>query len=198
MIIRENHAAFLLAAVVLVVIWAGNFVFFLNGAQFYENEFEKLGVNKTMGFNAINYLNQKEELSSEFNERESEHFSDVRSLFSKMKILYYASLVLMAALAIYLYLKMPQAVPKAFAVSGAASLCLLVLVFVALLNFEWFFLMIHKPFFEPGTYIFPLEFFQDASGYLARRVFVNSALFLGLGLLARRYFRNYPKTSEPD
>ena len=110
----------------------------------------------------------------------------------------------MIGLSIYLYMTNPQKVPDAFAASGALSLLLLVIVFLCMLNFEFFFSVLHKPFFEPGSYVFssdsliiqvfPLEFFRDASANLARMVFVNSALFLGLGLILRKFLRN--KKSE--
>ena len=203
MIIREKHAVLFLAAVLVAVVWLGNFVFFLNSTGFYDAEFEKLGVNETLAWNAVNYVSRGEELSGEFNEEETGHFEDVRALFSRIKMFYYFSLILMTGAAVYLSMKMPHAVPKAFAVAGAASLALLGAAVLAGMNFEFFFDLVHKPFFEGDSYLFsedsliirtfPMQFFEDAFRYLAVRVFVNSALFLGMGLIFVKYFRTLSK-----
>ena len=197
----EKLFAWLLVLLLLIVTWSGNFVFLLNSERFHENEFSKIGANASVGMSVVDYVRGRAPLTERFNERESSHLADVRSLFSKIKAAYYASLALMIGAAVFLFIQGRSAsiLPDAFFRSGLISLALIALLFLASLSFGSFFAAIHKPFFAGDTWLFPAdslliqtfpqEFFRDFTGALTRSIFLNSAVFLFGGIFVKRRLR---------
>ncbi len=197
------------AAVFVIVIFFGNFVFLLNNHD-YTSEFQKLKVNETIANNVVDFVNGKSTLSSEFNSRESSHLEDVKNLFTAIKRFYYISSLILLIMSIYLFTikKFNQIIPKSLIVSGAASLLLLFIIFLLSFSFTEIFNLIHKPFFASNTWIFPADsllittfpeqFFKDFAKNLFLLIFVNSAVFLGIGLFIRKKFKQRNKTYPDD
>jgi len=194
----------------VTLILLGNFVFLLNNQSFYINEFEKLDINATQAISVVNYVNSKGELVDGFTPPEVSHLTDVRNLFSKLKIFYYLTLVLQFAVVIYLFTskKFKIILPKSFVISGVFSLIFLLVLFLLSLSFDTFFTNLHKPFFTANTWIFPqdslliqlypVEFFQDFTNNLFRLIFFNAAVFFGIGLFIRKKFKQPQQLQSND
>ncbi len=190
-----------LSFILVALIFLGNFVFLLNNSGFYSSEFSKLGVNATSASNVISFVNGKSPLGREFNAAESSHLEDVKNVLASVKRLYYAAVLLLAAFVIYLFSKkwFMQLMPKAFVISGAVSMLLLLVAFVASLNFDAFFSVLHKPFFASGTWLFPADslviqlfpeqFFSDFAKMFFLLILVNSSAFLIIGLFVRKMLK---------
>ncbi len=186
------------SAILVALIFLGNFVFLLNNTSFYSSEFSKLGVNATAASNVVSFVNGKAPLSSSFNYAESSHLGDVKRVLTSVKRLYYGAIILLASAIIYLFRtgKFLRLMPKIFAVSGLVSLILLLLLFLLSLSFSAFFGVLHKPFFASGTWLFPADslliglfperFFSDFARNLLLLVLVNSSAFLIIGLFVRK------------
>lgn len=204
----EREWEWLLTILLLLVIWFGNFVFLLTNTHFYDTEFTRLNVNASLGMNVVSYVNGKTSLSDEFNEREASHLADVRNLFSKVKIIYYASLLLLAGITVFLFTRdnLIHLIPTAFIRSGLISLIFIIVLFLLSLNFSAFFTNIHKPFFASNSWtfpadslliqIFPVEFFKNFTTTLIRSIFLNSAIFFGAGVFVRKKFRMNKKNDS--
>ncbi len=193
------------SAVLVALIFLGNFVFLLNSSSFYSSEFQKLGVNATSASGVMSFVIGKSTLSSEFNHDESLHLDDVKRVLTAVKRLYYAAIIFLAAAVIYLFRikKFMQIMPKIFVISGAVSLIMLLVIFLASLNFDYFFGIIHRPFFASGTWLFPADsrliqlfpqkFFHDFAKTFFLIVLVNSSAFLIIGLFVRKKLRTFKK-----
>ena len=210
--IRLNRDKFLLSLLVLsfmAIIFLGNFTFSLNNYN-YPAKFEELGVNATVASSAVSFVQGKSELGSYFNEREASHLEDVRVIFVSVKRLYYFFLVVMLASIAYAFKTgtYRKAVPLSMAFSGGISLVLLVIIFLTSLNFSAFFSVIHQPFFESGAWLFPADsvlitsfperFFQDFTGSLFSRIFLNSAIFFGIGFFIGKKFKQQEQDKAND
>jgi len=199
MLANKSLVAILVALLFFVTI-LGNFVYSLNSFTYY-SEFDKLDVNQTIAGNVVDFVQGRATLLEDFNSREATHLENVRSLFSITKRLYYASLFVLIILLLYLFKsnKFKQTLPHALLFSGVISLLLLLLIFLLSLNFADFFNNLHRPLFASGSWIFPKDsllitsfpqqFFEDFTRSLLRLVFVNSALFIGIGLFMRKKFK---------
>lgn len=186
------------SAILLALIFLGNFVFLLNSNGFYSSEFSKLGVNATAASGVISFVSGKSSLSGEFNYDESSHLEDVKRVLTTIKRLYYAAVIFLAAAVIYLFRakKFLKLMPKAFILSGSVSLLLLLILFVSSLSFSSLFSILHRPFFSSGTWLFPADsllinlfpqqFFSDFAGMFFLLLLVNSSAFLIIGLFVRR------------
>ncbi len=193
------------SAILVALIFLGNFVFLLNNGSFYSSEFSKLGVNATAALNVVSFVNGKSSLGSGFNYAESSHLEDVKRVLKAVKRLYYAVIILLAAAVIYLFRagKFLKLMPKIFVSSGAVSLLLLLMLFLLSLNFNAFFGVLHKPFFASGTWLFPADsllislfpeqFFSDFARNFLLLVLVNSSAFLIIGLFVRKKLGTFKK-----
>lgn len=190
-----------ISAILVALIFLGNFVFLMNNSSFYSSEFSKLGVNATTAANVVSFVSGKSPLGSEFNNTESSHLKDVKRILTAVKQFYYTSVILLAAAVIYLFKsgKFLQLMPKTFILSGSISLLLLLAIFLASLNFDSFFSLLHKPFFSSGTWLFPADsllislfpeqFFSDFARTFFILVLVNSSAFLIIGLFVRKMLK---------
>ncbi|MBI2664210.1 DUF1461 domain-containing protein [Candidatus Woesearchaeota archaeon] len=200
----------LLAALFVLVIFLGNFVYLFNNHGFHESQFEQLGVNQTLALNVVAFVAGKSALSEGFNERESSHLADVAKLFFRIKIVYYSVLAAAAAVLICLLFtrRFNPAVPASVTMAGAISLLLLLILFLLSINFQIFFSAIHKPFFAADTWLFPSDsllikafpqqYFQNFMFKLLRLIFINSALFFGIGLFVGKKFKQQPLVKGND
>ena len=199
MLTNKSLVAILIALLVLVTL-LGNFVYSLNSFG-YSSEFNKLDINETTAGNVVEFVQGRAALLEDFNSREATHLKDVRSIFTIAKRLYHVFLVGLVVMLLYLFKsnKFKQTLPHALLYSGVITLVLLLLIFLLSLNFTDFFNNIHKPFFASGSWIFPedsllitsfpQQFFEDFARNLFRLIFVNSALFMGIGLFMRKRFK---------
>lgn len=190
------------SAILVALIFFGNFVFLLNNNGFYSSEFSKLGVNATAASNVVSFVNGKSSLSGKFGYDESSHLEDVKSLLTSVKHLYHAAIVLLAAAVIYLFRtrKFLKLMPKIFVISGAVSLLLLLVLFLLSLNFSTLFGILHKPFFASGTWLFPADslliqlfpeqFFSDFARTFFLLLLVNSSAFLIIGLFIKKRLKD--------
>lgn len=183
---------------VVLTLTLGSFVYELNNTSFYKSQFEKRGSNETLGLNVVSFVNGRGELSNEFNDAELAHLRDVRSLFFKIKMVYYASLLVffgLLAYSIYSH-RFHEIAPASLVRGGVATLIILAVLFVASLAFSQFFTAIHVPFFVSGSYVFPQDslliqlfpedFFKSFTYLLFRFVFINAAIFFAIGAYTRR------------
>lgn len=132
-----------------------------------EGVYDKLGKQKTnqLYANIIFFLNDKENLSEDFQDNEKEHLVDVKNYFFALKILLLLSVV--TILIIFLIHPQPKKSKKRykntliilFRAMRTASLIVLLLVSVLLLSFlshfEFIFDIFHKIFFFWGNWQFP-------------------------------------------
>jgi len=189
-----------LTATLFTVIILGAFSFSLSKYN-YSSEYKKLGINETTANNVVNFVTGKSTLSDDFNSRETSHLVSVKRLFTNVKRLYFLSLLMLALLVVYLLKKgrLKQRIHSSLLWSAIFSLSLLLLIFLASANFDVFFNNVHKPFFDADTWLFPADslliqtfpqqFFQDFSVFLFGVVFINSAIFLAIGLFIRKKFK---------
>jgi integral membrane protein (TIGR01906 family) len=197
----------LLTLLFIIAIILGNFIFLLNSNDFHSSESNKFDTNKSLALNVVSFVNGKSDLDSSFNLREQTHLGDVKILFSKVKYIYYISLVLLFMIIVYLLKtkKIGKIIPDSIVLSGGITLLLLLILFILSLNFTTFFTSLHEPFFASNTWIFPSDskliqlfpeqFFNDFENILFVLILINSTVFLGIGLYIRKKFkRKKPNT----
>ena len=205
----DRISLLVLTTSLVAVIFLGNFAFLLNGYG-YSAEFQELGVNETVASSVVSFVQGKSGLGPHFNEIEASHLSDVRSLFTAVKRLYYFFLLALIVSLVYAFRTggFRKSIPLSMSLSGGISLICLTVVFLLSLNFSLFFNLVHQMFFQSGTWAFPEssaliksfpeQFFQDFAGKLFRMIFFNSALFFGIGLFIRKKFKQQAQDKVND
>lgn len=198
----NKQIIFLLALLFTIVLLLGNFVFVLNNQNFYDAEFQKLGIDDPRAQNVVDYVTGSPDLSPDFTEAEATHLASVKSLFSTIRIIYFMSLLPLFFMVGYLLYtrQFNNLMPRGLMFGGAFSLGVLAVLFLFSLSFDTFFNTIHLPFFSSGSYIFPedsliiqlfpQQFFQDFTFQLFRIVFINSGVFFIIGVYLFRKQKN--------
>ncbi|MEK6835934.1 MAG: TIGR01906 family membrane protein, partial [Nanoarchaeota archaeon] len=146
--------------------------------------------------NLINYLNNKQELTTEFfNEREKLHLQDVKNLIQKTFLIFYIALILFIIMLIYfIYTKNYKIIYSSFLVS--TLLLIIILVILSLINFNFLFTQFHLISFSNDYWqlnpetdnlinLFPLQFFQDIIKKIVINIIVTSFIFIIIALVIK-------------
>jgi integral membrane protein (TIGR01906 family) len=202
---------YILTALFVIIIIFGNLVFQLNGSGFYIAQSEALDTNVSLTLATATFVAGKGPLPEPFTEPEAAHLNDVRSLFSKIRFIYYASLLLLLALGVILFRqkRFLAEMPRALFLSGSITLVVLAAaLLLSLTNFNAAFNGIHAPFFQAGTWqfpqdsllmtLFPESFFRSFTFSMFRLIFVNAALFFGFGIFINKKYKNQAPDKNHD
>lgn len=190
---------FLAPAIILL-----NFRILLTNYNFYQKEFEKLGVYSNIEKNIataatkliINYLCCNGRLDPQFfTQREILHMRDVKALTKLTNLLLLANLGLIAAIAITLLLKNNQkGLLSAFKIGSAVGIgAILVLSVSSLINFDFLFIKFHLFSFTNDLWLlspesnliklFPQKFFQDFANRIATQSMMTLILIFAISHL---------------
>ena len=183
--------------IIPLIILLANFRFYIFNEKYYENEFEKHGINKLFEKNdlknrldnILNFLKDKEEINKRyFNEREVLHLYDVKNLIKNSILILY---VLVGLLVIFLpVLRDKKIILNAFVYGLSLTIVMLLFLFlITTTNFSITFLNFHYAAFSNDYWqlnaeedklilMFPEVFFYDIS----IRILFNS-LILSIVLL---------------
>ena len=177
-----------------------NFRFYVYNLDFYEHEFQKLGVYDTIDRdialvqtkNLFNFFKTGEFSDvTYFNEKEMLHLRDVYVLIHRTIFLFYV----VSAVLFFLFFMFRRLLAKVFIVGGASLFILVILL--SLPDFGLLFVFFHKIAFanelwllNPETdnliNLFPVQFFYD----FVKKIFFNSGiiglLFVCWGFFLRR------------
>mgnify|MGYP002629205668 CR=1 FL=1 len=152
---------------------------FVFDSSYYDSQFQKNNVynsiNKSLATdikeNLLNFLQEGDALNY-FSEEEKSHLNDVRVLFSKFFFVLWAGigLLIISSGILIFRKKFKENVFKILFLGGLCSFVLIILLFLASLNFEMTFGNFHKMFFPQGNYsfadtsllitLFPANFFN--------------------------------------
>ncbi len=201
-------AFFLLSFVAAACIIFGSAAGVVYDNSFFENEFRKYGVQENLAkYNALEVhtavmgflLGRKDAPQNFFTQRELEHLSDVKTLFTFGKIILFISLVFIALYLGFILFIIKKSKQRKWlrkflvAISWACCVLMVGIGLFALslrFNFAGSFELFHRLFFSGGTYVFnpaiekivvlyPEGIFYDAGFIIARNIFaVSAAVFL--------------------
>ncbi len=189
--------------------------------RFYHSQFEKNNVYETVEAqiseadsaseaepliepelvleNLINFFKGKESLNY-FSETEQSHLEDVRVLFNKFFFVLNSAIAIFIALIITLFYLNKKEFKTNFLkiifLSGLSSFALLILLFLATINFSATFDSFHKIFFSQGNYLFskqsllirmfPETFFFKAALRIFLDSLFSSIILMGLFFLSKK------------
>ncbi|MBC8500642.1 MAG: DUF1461 domain-containing protein [Nanoarchaeota archaeon] len=154
---------FTLAVVFLIaVIIIAPLRFFVFNESYYYSQFDKNNVNvdeqEEILDNLLLFFKGEESLAY-FTEEEQSHLEDVKALLNKFFFSLYISVLLFFISIIILFFinkkQFKDYIPKIVFLSGLVSFTIIVLFFLASLNFSMTFKGFHKLFFSQGNYLFP-------------------------------------------
>ena len=195
---------FIFILTLILLITTLNFKLLALNFNFYQKEFSKLDIYEIIPkeiadketLNLINYLNNKQELTTEFfNEREKLHLQDVKNLIQKTFLIFYIALILFIIMLIYfIYTKNYKIIYSSFLVS--TLLLIIILVILSLINFNFLFTQFHLISFSNDYWqlnpetdnlinLFPLQFFQDIIKKIVINIIVTSFIFIIIALVIK-------------
>ena len=151
--------------------------------------------------NAINYLNNKEGLRSDYNNDEVSHLNDVKKVMDCLDYLFYG-LLLGLTLIITIYQKEKNKLLKLFKFGGitAVSAMMIILIF-SLTLFDQTFTVFHQIFFPQGNWTFPLDssliqtFPLEFFIVISRNIFLQS-LFWGSIFILLSFYLTHAGTKK--
>lgn len=181
----KNSIIIFSAIALFIIIILGSFNLMIFNRPFYETEYsknnvyksisEKYSINTTQSVamvdditsNIFKFFNGKEDLQN-FYSKETSHMQDVKSVINTMRIIYYTSVVLFVLLiaTLYFYYKKDSIafidyVSKTLYYSSIAQLAFFALIFFwSVFYFDALFIIFHAILFPQGNWIF------DASSLL--------------------------------
>ena len=206
----------ILAVFLVIIILFSSLNAMIFNKDFYYSEYSKNDVYskipqssaKNMTANVMDYFHGSSELKY-FTDTEKNHMQDVKNLVMIMNYLYYLSVILLAAMFIYLYRKIKddkvrfiKILTNALLYSSIFCLVLLLIVFLmCVFYFDLTFTLFHLIFFPQGNWmfasssllitLFPEQFFFDISLRIFIYAIFQTAIFLGIGLWIRKHLKTY-------
>lgn len=156
-----------------------NFTIFLHSLQ--ENAPE-------IARNVVSYLTKDSDLITEhYTEQEISHLADVQNLTTSLHIVLYLSLVIM------LIISLKTSVSKE--IFKGSILTIIIIILLALLNFDWLFTKFHLISFSNYNWLLPqnstlIQLFPQSFFFNAFRVIIMRSFITSLILIALVRFKN--------
>lgn len=174
--------------------------------DFYAEEFEqyKPDVNNSLNISKdlITYLKQPsagEEYIISFNQQETSHLKDVKSLIQNLFLVLFSSAILIIFVLGAIYYKNRKSpfalfrkIGLGLLLGGSTTISLLIIFIVLIYNFQSAFVKFHLLFFEgnwqfPADYLlirlFPEKFFIDVVNLIILKTFITSIIVIIIGIL---------------
>ena len=197
---------------VLIFLVSVNLAAFDN--SFYSKKFREYGItNKIPDAEALNakvmgfITGESNAISKVFNERERQHLADVRNLARNSNIAIYILVVLFVLLLVLFGLLLREEshiaglIGKTLVYGGVFAIAAaIVLLLLALFNFNYAFDSFHKIFFQQGTYsfnpenelivrLYPEQIFRDLGIKIIKTIFLISSIAIILGFILLSAFK---------
>ena len=207
--IRIAKLPLVLVFSLILVLMALNLTIFDD--SFYEKEFKKYDIKQdvpdvqNIHSDVINFLKGKSNfLPDDFNQREKEHLTDVKSLAAEsfgtllMLMVFFTALALFCAFAIKARSSMKGFMANVMIAGSILAIAFAIIVFLLIsMDFSSSFESFHRLFFKQGTYLFdpknellvrmyPEQLFRDLSIKIGMNIFIASIAGLAVGFLLFR------------
>ena len=202
-----------LIIIIFVLIPSISFYLVIFDNQFYKKEFNKYEIYAhyynadELNSKILNFLIGGDSDLNFLNEKEIKHLIDVRNIIQRnlilMRILIVASI---SYIIFYLKQKNLLIIANSFIFSTFLWLCFSLALFILItLNFNFVFILFHKTFFKPGTWLFepnaklvklyPEEFFYDITLNIILSSWIIALILLIIGLILRYKHASYVQSS---
>jgi len=146
--------------------------------------------------NAINFLDNKEDLISDYTNNEKSHMQDVKKLIQKINYFFYL-LLLIITLILTSYKRNKVQIIKLLKFGGiTAFISLLIILLFILFSFNKSFIIFHEIFFSQGNWqfpfnslliqTFPLTFFITISKKIFLTSLIASLIIIFVSILIKR------------
>lgn len=193
--------SWILFAFMFFLIFLGSSLYVVFNDNFYNSECKKLQTDCNQTINVLNYLKSKENLTSNFNEREISHMKDVKSLVNTLKIIFIISITLISILIIFILLYNYKNFTRFMSIyliyGGVISIILtIVAAILPLISFDLGFTIFHKIFFKGDSWlfnstdviinVFPEKFFSEAFIFILTISIIISVILFLAGLLIKK------------
>jgi len=128
--------------------------------------------------NAINFLDNKENLIGNYTSNEKSHMQDVKRLIKKVNYLFYFLLLIITSILTY-YKKDKNHILKLLKKGGLTSIVsLLILLSFIILSFNQSFIFFHEIFFPQGNWQFPYDSFLIQTFPLNFFIVISQKIFI--------------------
>jgi len=192
---------FVISLILLIITL--NFKLLALNQNFYQKEFDKLNIYNKIpeadknALNLINYIKDREQLNSFFNEKERLHMKDVKGLIQEISLLFYISLILTILLLIYfIYAKNYKIILNSIFLSSLLTIIIILILSLSLINFDISFTKFHLIAFSNNLWqlnpetdnlinLFPLEFFYDITKQIIINILISSFILIILTLIIK-------------
>ncbi len=206
---RKKTIFIALASIMLFqAIFLANFRALVFNQGYYEKNFEKTGTYSRIpdansaASDLIDYFQGKNRVSMIFDERESSHLEDVKSLIQKtntyLYLLIFSLLIILFASVFLLSKGFHEFILKILFLPAAAVLAVSLILFVAYNFFPQLFEAFHLTFFQPGSYIFPEdsnlikmfpeEFFMNFTYDIIKNSTITSVIMIAASLFFKKAY----------